>query len=135
MDFLVGLHSGIRWLVIVVWVVVVARYLLAWLLSPNKYTSFDRIIYTALNGLVDLNVLIGLTLIVLKLIDGTSQLEYWFHMALMLFAAVVLHMASQHIKTLTDNEPKEKFFIGWAAALFAGLLIIIGLSFVGAMVV
>jgi hypothetical protein len=56
-------------------------------------------------------------------------------MAMMLFAAAVLHMATIHMKTLTDNEPKEKFFIGWAAALFAGLLIIVGLSFVGAMVV
>ena len=47
-------HSGIRWLVVIVWVVVVLRYLLAWLTNPNKYLSFDRIIYSVFTGLLDL---------------------------------------------------------------------------------
>jgi hypothetical protein len=123
-------HSGIRWLVVIVWVVVVLRYLLAWLTNPNKYLSFDRIIYSVFTGLLDLNVLLGLTLLVLRLIEGTSRLNLWFHMGLLLFAAVVAHLASRRMKALLENEPKEKFFIGWASALFVGLLIVVGVSLI-----
>lgn len=129
MEFLIGLHGGIRWLVVIVWVVLVVRYLLAWALNP-KYRPFDRYLYTAFSGLLDLNVAIGLILLVLNILEGTSTLVYWFHMGVMLFAAVVAHLATRRIKTLLDNEPKEKFFVGWVAALFVGLLVVVGVALV-----
>lgn len=130
MDFLIGLHSGIRWLVVVVWVVLVLRYLLAWALNP-EYRPFDRYLYTVFSGLLDFNVAIGLLLLILNILEGTSDVIYWFHMGVMLFAAVTAHLASRHIKTLLDNEPKEKFFIGWASALFIGVLVAVGVALVG----
>lgn len=130
MDFLIGLHSGIRWLVVVVWVVLVLRYLLAWALNP-RYWPFDRYLYTVFSGLLDFNVAIGLLLLILNILEGTSDVIYWFHMGVMLFAAVTAHLASRHIKTLLDNEPKEKFFIGWASALFIGVLVAVGVALVG----
>ncbi|MCO5185902.1 MAG: hypothetical protein M9918_10765 [Anaerolineae bacterium] len=130
MDFLIGLHSGIRWLVVVVWVVLVLRYLLAWALNP-RYRPFDRYLYTVFSGLLDFNVAIGLLLLILNILEGTSDVIYWFHMGVMLFAAVTAHLASRHIKTLLDNEPKEKFFIGWASALFIGVLVAVGVALVG----
>jgi hypothetical protein len=133
MDFLVGLHSGIRWLVVVVWVVVVLRYLLAWALNP-KFRPFDRYIYSALSILIDINVLVGLTVLVVAFINDQVRMTFFqvaAHMGLLLFAAATVHVANRRIKTLLDNEPKEKFFVGWVAALFAGLLIFIGVAFAG----
>lgn len=130
MSFLIGLHDGIRWLIIVAWVVVFLRYLLAYAANQN-YLRFDRIAYRVFAGLLGINVIIGLILFVMNLLDGTLVLNLWLHMGLMLFAIVVAEIAGGRMRRLPENEKREKFLVGWVATLFVGVLVVVGVWFAG----
>jgi len=62
MQFLLKFHGEMRWLVVLAAAIVAGRSLLGWI-RGSEFAKVDRILMSVLTGLLDLNVLLGLTLL------------------------------------------------------------------------
>ena len=71
MDILFRIHSDTRWLIVLVGVVALAKFLIGWL-GKGKFQKFDRILTSAFSGLVDLQVLLGLIFLIWSGIAGAG---------------------------------------------------------------
>ncbi len=104
MDFIVGVHNLVRWLVVIVAVVAVARYGLC-LLGKARPHNMDRGLMSAYTGLLDLNVLVGLILIGGRVIGGGQILPVWIeHAGTNLVAVAVAHFLAIRARRATDPQ-------------------------------
>jgi hypothetical protein len=87
MDFLLKLHGEVRWLVALVAAVVAVRSLVGWL-RGLPFGGIDRGLMTVLTILLDLNLVMGLILLV-RLPGGLlpNRLEHALTMVLAIMAA------------------------------------------------
>jgi hypothetical protein len=100
---LVMIHGEIRWLVGLAAVVALARFSIGWALKKD-YSGLDRGLMAGFTGLLDLNLLLGLVLIVgLGGLTG-PRIE---HGVTMLLAAVAAH-ASAAWKRSDDSAKKYR---------------------------
>ncbi len=92
MEFLLMLHSIIRWVIVVVTVVALVRFALVWL-GGQAEQRYDKILLSAFSGLVDLQVLVGLIYLVWSGTSGVGFPSYRIeHAVIMIIAAVVGHL-------------------------------------------
>ncbi|MFK7954298.1 MAG: hypothetical protein AB8B73_15715 [Ekhidna sp.] len=128
-NFFLHLHSGLRWLVLLVAIVVVLKSLVG-LFGGSKYSKFDSIIAPAYVGLMDLQLLAGLILYFF-LSPFTSDfsfnmsddvIRFWAveHLALMLFAVVAAHVGRSISKKTDDAQVKFRF-----QSIFFGMSLIL----------
>lgn len=128
-NFLLHFHSGLRWLVLLVAIVVVLKSLVG-LFGGTKYSKFDGIIAPAYVGLMDLQLLIGLILYFF-LSPFTSDfsfnmsddvIRFWAveHLALMLFAVIAAHVGRSISKKTDDAQVKYRF-----QSIFFGMSLIL----------
>ena len=94
LDFVLKLHSGLRWIVFAISLIALVWYLLAWQHKVNNEKA-DRALIAAFSGFIDLQVLIGIIYIIW---DGLATSEGFpffriAHGATMIVAAVVAHMS------------------------------------------
>lgn len=88
MPFLLALHSLVRWIVVLVALVAIVKFALGWLQKANAQ-KIDRTLMSAFSGLVDLQILLGL---VLLLMTGDFSMPRIEHLVTMIVAAVVAHL-------------------------------------------
>lgn len=98
MPFLLALHSLVRWIVVLVALVAVVKFALGWLQKAN-HEKIDRALMSAFSGLLDLQVLLGL---VLLLMTGDFSMPRIEHTFTMIVAAVVAHLPMRW-RTRTDT--------------------------------
>jgi hypothetical protein len=128
MDFMVGLHSLVRWLVVIVAVAAVVRYTLV-LAGKAQSSGLDRGLMSGYTGLLDLNVLLGLIIIVGLSISAGQVLMVWIeHAVTNLIGVAAAHFFAQRAKRLED--PKLK-----ARTNLLGVVISIAIIGVGVMLV
>lgn len=91
MDTLMTIHGEIRWLVAIMGIVVLVKFLIGWL-GKREYKSLDRTLLMVYTILLDINVLLGL--ILLSFGGGFSgpRLE---HATTMLLAVISAHLAAR----------------------------------------
>lgn len=93
MNILLLAHSGLRWLVLLVAVIVILKYLIGWL-QHGQYKGMDRGLMAAFSGLMDLQSLLG---VILLLWSGFAGVGFPFfriaHGLIMIAAAVLAHMS------------------------------------------
>ena len=124
MDILFRIHSELRWLIVLVGVVALVKFLIGWL-GKGKFQSFDRILTSAFSGLVDLQVLLGLIFLIWSGIAGAGFPGYRLeHAFTMIIAAVVAHLPSRW-KGLGDT---KRFRNSFLAFLVVGVLIFMGVA-------
>jgi uncharacterized membrane protein YphA (DoxX/SURF4 family) len=84
MNVVLTIHSINRWIIVIIAVVALIRFTFGWL-SKKEYRPMDRGLMSAFVGLLDLQVLLGIILLIGR---GTApfQLEHAFTM----FIAVIL---------------------------------------------
>ncbi|HUP01471.1 MAG TPA: hypothetical protein VM737_08130 [Gemmatimonadota bacterium] len=114
-------HSGLRYLVLLAGAVALAWFLYGWL----RGTPFARpapVFLATLIGLVDLQVVLGLVLY----LGGRTAPGIIGHLALMLGAAVVLHLAS-----LLRRRQAGGFGLPLAGTALAMALIVLGILAIG----
>ena len=89
--FLLKLHGGVRWLAATVAAIALVRFAIGWV-RRSEFKGLDRALMAAFAGLLDLNLLLGVVLL-LTLGDGLPghRLE---HATTMLLAVVVAHLAA-----------------------------------------
>jgi hypothetical protein len=125
MEFLVGVHGLVRWLVVIVAVVAVVRYALV-MAGKAQPSGMDRGLLSGYTGLLDLNVLLGVIIIIGLGEWETVQIE---HAVTNIIAVVVAHIFAQRAKKLED--PKLKARTNLLGVVISMLIIVVGVAFVG----
>lgn len=88
MDIVLFLHSWVRWAILLIAVIAAIKFLLGWL-NKNDAAKSDRALMSAFSGLIDVQVLLGLILLVIEADFSFPHIE---HLITMLVAAVVAHL-------------------------------------------
>ena len=101
MDTLLTIHGELRWLVAIVAVVVIIKFLIGWL-GQRQYKPLDRTLLTIYTILLDINVLLGLVLILFYGGLTPPRIE---HMTTMLLAVIAAHMTALWRKS--DDSAKK----------------------------
>ena len=128
MNILFRIHSDTRWLVVLVGVVALVKFLIGWL-GKGKFQKFDRILTSAFSGLIDLQALLGIVFLSWSCVAGAGfprqRLEHAF---IMIVAAVVAHLPARW-KSLGDTKRFRNSFLavlGVAALIFVGVVLLPG---------
>lgn len=103
MGFVLEIHGLVRWLVALMAIVAIIKFALGWL-RKMPYTSADQGIMSALTGLMDMNMLLGL--ILLFGLGGGFPMDRIEHASTMIVAIVVLHLSAIWRKS---NDAAKKF--------------------------
>jgi hypothetical protein len=90
MSLLLTVHGEVRWLVALLAAVVIAKFLIGWL-GKREYTSLDRGLLTGLTILLDINVLLG---VIILLFGGGISGPRLEHATTMLLATIAAHMTA-----------------------------------------
>lgn len=125
LNFLLNLHSGVRWLVMLASVAALVWFALVWLAGLRNEKA-DRILMAAFNGLLDLQVTLGLVYLIASGMAGAGFPRYRLeHGFTMLVAALVAHLAVRWRKAEVKIRARNN------TLLIVGVLVLvfIGLSF------
>jgi len=85
---LLSVHSWVRWMVVLVALFAAVKFAMGWVRQANAAKA-DRALMSAFSGLVDLQVALG---IILLLISGNFALAQIEHAITMIVAAVITHV-------------------------------------------
>jgi len=125
MEFLVGIHGLVRWLVVIVAVVAVVRYALV-MAGKAQPSGMDRGLISGYTGLLDLNVLLGVIIIIGLGEWEMAQIE---HMTTNIIGVVVAHVFAQRAKKIED--PKIKARTNLLGVVISLAIIVVGVALVG----
>lgn len=122
---LVMAHSGWRYIVLVLLLVAIIKYLIGWL-GNGKWSSFDAMLNRFTPIAVDIQWLLG----IIVWIMGTwwsngDRARAWEHPVTMTVAVVALHILSARVKKASTD--KGKFQAGFWAYLITTVIIALGL--------
>lgn len=117
-------HSGLRYLILLVGVIAVVYYLIAWR-SARPVNRADRILFSSFTGLLDLQILLGLGMV----FSGIFYPALVGHLVMMLGAAVLVHVLGVRSKK-TDDARKAQL-LRLVAIVGAFVLIIAGIQSIG----
>lgn len=93
LGFVLDIHSVVRWLVVAVSLISLVWFTLVWLRGTRNEKA-DRGLMAAFSGLIDLQVTIGLILILWSGFAGAGFPRYRIeHAFIMIIAAVVAHLS------------------------------------------
>ena len=124
MGFVLTLHSIVRWLVVLVAVIAVVRYALV-MVGKAQSSGMDRGLMAGYTGLLDLNVLLGLILII-GLGFTPQRIE---HAVTNIVAVVAAHFFAQRAKKMEDATLKARAnLLGVVISL---LIIVVGVALIG----
>ncbi len=122
MDFLLTLHSILRWIIIAVAALTVFKFAISWA-GNQSFKGMDRGLAAGFSGLMDAQVLLGLVFFLWSGFNGAGFPGYrWEHMVIMFVAAALMHVPAR-LKALGD---KQRFFYSVVAILGALALVYVG---------
>lgn len=116
-EFLHGLHSGIRYLVLLAGVIAISAAALGW--GRERAVSRERTAMAAFVGLLDAQVLIGIVLLLM----WPFQPILIGHITMMVLAAVVAHVGSVIARR---RSPERQASGTRLAAIAIALVLIVG---------
>ncbi len=118
MEFLVGLHSLWRWVVLLFMVIALVRSLMGWFRN-SPWTANDRTTTLLATSAIDIQFLLGLIVYGMgQHWNGTAFIAY-IHPTIMLIALVIVHLTSTMAKRQTSDVAKHRMIaIGLLIALF-----------------
>lgn len=128
MDILRLIHGEVRWLVVLVIAIALIRFAIGWF-GNRAYQPMDRGLMAAVTGLLDLNVTLG---IILLLILGVSE-NAWpavrlEHGLTMILATAVAHSS---VRWRNAEDDQRKFRNNFLVVLIVLLLVILGVWRIG----
>jgi len=122
MGFVLMFHSIVRWLIVIVGVFALGKFLAGWV-RKSEFTKMDRGLSAGFSGLMDLQVLLGFVFFIWSGLAGGGFPMYRIeHMTIMLVAAVLGHLPTFMKKA------ENKFAIGLYAVIGALLLVVVGVA-------
>ncbi len=95
MNILLMAHSGLRWLVLLVALIAIVKFLLGWL-ARSPFKGMDRGLMAGYSGLLDLQSALGIIFLLWNGFTGAGFPRYRLeHGLIMIVAAVVAHLSSR----------------------------------------
>ena len=92
MDILLTVHSYLRWLIVIVAIVAAVKFALGWL-GGGAFKGMDRGLASGFSGLLDLQVTLGLILLIWGGLAGVGFPAFRIvHALIMILGAVVAHL-------------------------------------------
>ncbi|HET7229382.1 MAG TPA: hypothetical protein VFJ16_05235 [Longimicrobium sp.] len=117
-------HSGLRYLVLIAGVVALIVMAMG-AFGQRPFGKPSRISLAAFSGLLDLQILLGIVMVVLGCFYGALM----GHLMMMIVAAVALHGLSVYARKQAD--PRRAHTIGLVGVVLAVALIVGGISAIG----
>ncbi len=118
------IHSFTRWLVVLVGVIAIIKFLISWL-KKSPFEKIDTRLVAAFSGFMDLQVTLGLILLLWNgLIDGAGFPRYRLeHTGVMIIAAALTHMSARFKKAEDTIRFRNTFllYLGVFVLIFAGI--------------
>ncbi len=124
MNVVLAVHSIVRWLVVIVAVVAAVRYALV-MAGRTQPGGMDRGLISGYTGLMDLNVLLGVILIV-SLGFTLQRIE---HAATNIIGVAAAHVFAQRAKKIED--PKVKARTNLLGVVISLAIIVVGVALIG----
>ncbi len=122
MDILLAIHSLFRWFIVALAALTIFKFAVAWA-GNASFKGMDRGLASALSGLMDAQVLLGLVYFLWSGFAGEGfPAARWIHALVMLAASALMHVPAR-LKALGDKQR----FVYSILSLFGAL----GLVFVG----
>ena len=121
MGFVLMFHSIIRWLIVLVGVFALVKFLVGWV-RKSEFTKMDRGLSAGFSGLMDLQVTLGFIFFFWNGMSVGFPIFRIEHMVIMLLAAVAGHLSSFMKKA------ENKFAISLYAVIGALVLVFIGVA-------
>ena len=129
-DILVAAHSGIRWIVVLMAVIVLIKTLIGWLGSQD-YTKLDRQLWLGLVNSAAIQLLLGIVMVIWLLVSGLGFGGvfglYGEHILTNIIAIAILMYAARFKKLADTLQHRNKFF----AVLISAALIYFAVARVG----
>jgi hypothetical protein len=123
MAILLEIHSILRWLVVILGLIAIVKFLIGWV-AKSEFGKMDRGLSAGFSGSIDLQVLLGLLYL---LIDGFGGAGFPFfrveHTLTMLVAAFVAHAPAVFRK-----RPVNMYAVSFFAVVGALLLVYTGVA-------
>lgn len=123
MGIVLMIHSLWRWVVVVVALVALVKFALGWLQKKNP-DALDRRLLMAFTTVIDIQVLLGIILVVLQAMNGILGMSSIEHAVTMIVAAVVAHLSAIWRKREDNTMLRNSFLIVLATLA----IIIVGVS-------
>lgn len=123
MNILLEIHSILRWVIVIVGLIAIVKFLIGWA-SKNEFGRIDRGLSSGFSGLIDLQVVLGLVYFLITGFGGAGFPSFSIeHTVTMLIAAFVAHAPA-----MLKKRPVNKFAVSFFAVIGALLLIYIGVA-------
>jgi len=122
MDILLMLHSIVRWLIVVVGVVALVKFIIG-LVQKSAFGNMDRGLSSGFSGLMDLQVTLGLLYFLITGFGGLGFPLYRIEHAVTMFIAVGV----AHAPSMFKKAP-NKYAVALGAVVGALVLIYIGVA-------
>jgi hypothetical protein len=119
MSTLIAIHGMIRWLVALVAVVAIVKFVMGWL-RQMPYAGMDRGLMSGYTGLLDLNFLLGLIILIF---GGGFTEPRTEHAVTMLIAIAIAHSSAAWRKS---EDAQKKFRNNLVVVVVSLLLIFLG---------
>ncbi|MCP4428879.1 MAG: hypothetical protein GY803_30720 [Chloroflexi bacterium] len=124
MEILLSIHSILRWIVVGVGLLALAKFLIGWL-GNGRFSGMDRGLSSGFSGLIDLQATLGLAIL---LVSGFGDVGFprhrIDHAVTMIIAAIVAHLSARW-----KNAPdKIRFRNSFVVVLVTAVLIFAGVA-------
>ena len=120
MAILLEIHSGVRWIIVILGLVAIVKFLVGWA-RKSTFTKMDRGLSAAFSGLMDLQITLGLLYFLITGFSGAGFPPFRIeHMVTMLIAATVAHAPSMFKKAA------NRYAVAFYATIGALILVVIG---------
>ena len=126
MLIVLGIHSLIRWLIVLVGLVLLVRLVIGLLKKAPEFAKMDNGLQSGFAGLVDLQMTIGIILLIWQSFGaGRFLFERLEHVVPMILVAVLAHMPARWKEEAAPKRYKNSLIV---------LLIIVVLIYLGVLV-
>jgi hypothetical protein len=126
MDIVLLLHSLWRWVVVIVSLVALVKFGLGWLQRKTP-DSLDRQITRAFTISIDIQVALGLVLVVLQFLGGVLLRPALEHAVIMIIVVILAHLTAMWRNRSDNTALRNSFFVVLAVII----LIAVGVARVG----
>jgi uncharacterized membrane protein YphA (DoxX/SURF4 family) len=128
MNILLMAHSGIRWLIVLIALVAIVKFLIGWL-RGGQFKGMDRGLMSGFSGMMDLQATLGIIILLWSGFAGDGfPAARIVHGVIMLVAAVVAHLSARWKNAGDTTRFRNNLFIilGSLLLVFIGISVLFG---------
>lgn len=125
MDILIFIHSIIRWLIVIVGLIALVKFLFGWL-AKKSFQPMDKGLMSGFVGLIDLQAAVGLILFIWGIVQS-GLVRYRAEHAFTMILALILAHLSLRWKNADDTTKFRNYaliIIGVFVLIYAGIYVL-----------